>query len=1357
MPSPQTGAAPRDGPATSISPEILERVRELTAQLLADENGPALLGAILEGVRLRHGALLRYDSELQSLALVAHEGLAPQAVEALKLVRRGVSGVWDMPLHAVLQRRVYIIDRPKENPFVPTLLQGSDLSVLTNAAVVPLFSTGLVTGALLLVASGKRAIRESDILALRDVGKMVGPALRTPPKVSARAPATPAPSVAPAVRDEGVRDRAMLTARISELESQLELMRRVSEAAPSSAEAERRAAEALRERDRYKSEASLHEIALRDLRSEVELLRNQSSGEAERGRKLAVELARAKEELATAAQAGHRSEGDLEKVEHARTELAQRLAALEQRLGEAAMQVRTGEATRAELESRVSVTERDAEELRKGLRGREEQIAELRSERESLTAALQKAAARYQAAEGASAQLREGTEIVQSELRTLVESLQTRLDEAERERDRLSAGLAGRAEIVREIERETDKYREELAREVERRRVAEQTFSSVIQDAATLRTEAERSQSERQTAIAEAESARLEAGRVTTELEELRKSSQAEKKELRQRNAALEKRVAEANSSRATLNADVERLRPELDRLRASEEELRKREAAHDESERRRTAEIAELRQRLEETTESGRSLVRERDSLSARAATLQETTAKLMSESEALRAEHERRGRELESVRSAAEVSDGEVARWRTDAERLRALAQQREAELTDARGSQASAAERAAAFEREIGELRASLERAQSQGSELTADLARSAQREEALRMEVTAARHAREEVERQRLEEEIQRKELEARQQQLEQALQGASADLADKARHVDFASVLRATLTKSEAARRTAEDAVSRLEAAVESERETSAHARADAEHEREAARDLAYRVEEIERQLAESEAAVAAARERADLLAGDRAAAHETTEALAADLGRRTADLGELSARIESLQRDLADREATIQQTLTRAQSLDVEARTAASEVEALRRQSAASQEEKDRRIHELEVRIAESTGRGERLAAESKAAEEERARLHEAVQALENQRQQASAELRDAAATTAEYEAAARREQEGSERAREELQSARQRVAALEGDLQGLEAESARWRALSEKLQSTIEERDLELQALKSAPRPAAAAPAAPERVGAPRPLAMKPTPVPKPAAPPSERVISSRKIIVLDDPGPSLNAFVEACNVGGFQAQAVENGKGFGEPPGYTAINLLASTIGGLEGVLQSRTDDALAPSALLLYATKPGSAKGVVFPNVECLIRPFEEPDFTTALSRLLGTGKRVTIIGEELDSVLKLNAWATAKGCSVSSAGDLKQGNEILDIVKPDLIVFDFSRLGGEGAGLFVKARRSARLESLPLLLVLPQGAQSASAGIFLKRLAALAEEMPLDFGPVTRRLAPVSKAS
>jgi hypothetical protein len=67
-----------------------------------------------------------------------------------------------------------------------------------------------------------------------------------------------------------------------------------------------------------------------------------------------------------------------------------------------------------------------------------------------------------------------------------------------------------------------------------------------------------------------------------------------------------------------------------------------------------------------------------------------------------------------------------------------------------------------------------------------------------------------------------------------------------------------------------------------------------------------------------------------------------------------------------------------------------------------------------------------------------------------------------------------------------------------------------------------------------------------------------------------------------------------------------------------------------------------------------------------------------------------------------------------------------------------------------------MGGEGASLVVKARRSSRLEALPILLVLPPGAQSASASFFLKRLATLADESLLDFSSVTRRLAPPEKS-
>ena len=57
---------------------------------------------------------------------------------------------------------------------MPTLLQGSEQGMLTNAAVMPLFAEGSVTGAILLVGSGKRAIHETDIVALREAAQEPG-------------------------------------------------------------------------------------------------------------------------------------------------------------------------------------------------------------------------------------------------------------------------------------------------------------------------------------------------------------------------------------------------------------------------------------------------------------------------------------------------------------------------------------------------------------------------------------------------------------------------------------------------------------------------------------------------------------------------------------------------------------------------------------------------------------------------------------------------------------------------------------------------------------------------------------------------------------------------------------------------------------------------------------------------------------------------------------------------------------------------------------------------------------------------------------------------------------------------------
>src|SRR5207249_10030638 len=153
---------------------------------------------------------------------------------------------------------------------------------------------------------------------------------------------------------------------------------------------------------------------------------------------------------------------------------------------------------------------------------------------------------------------------------------------------------------------------------------------------------------------AEAERSRSEVQGLTAELSMLRQSSQVEAERLRQQMTDLRVRAEQAESVRNALAAEVERLRPDLESHRKSEAELRSREASRQESERTLQLEVGELRKRLEEAAESSRALSRERDALLARAATLQETTANLLRDGEAARADRERRDQQLEALRAA-------------------------------------------------------------------------------------------------------------------------------------------------------------------------------------------------------------------------------------------------------------------------------------------------------------------------------------------------------------------------------------------------------------------------------------------------------------------------------------------------------------------------------------------------------------------------------------------------------------------------------------------------------------------------------------------------------------------------------
>ncbi len=1252
---------PRESASGATTAERrLAELREVTAAALDEKTAARALEIVLDSVRLRHGALFVYNPDQQSLALVTHKGLSQQARDAVGVIRRGIGGVWDMPLHSVMQRRVYIIEKPRENPFVPVLLEGAELGLLRNVAVVPLFAAGSVTGALLLIGSGPAVIRDSDIVSLREHAKLLGTALRQAPKAarsSLHVLNRPAETEPKPAGDASARERAALTARVNELEAVVESLRRSAAEATASIDAGRRVADAVRERDRLESEAAFQEIALLNLRAELDTLRDRAAGEAERARGLEADLTAARHELAASAERIASTAAERDRVEHRHHEAERHRSEIERRLREALDHGRAAEAERTALASRFSAAEATLRELRKSLSERDVRIADLRAERERMTASLQSSATRFQEAEASLAALRENSADSAAILRTEMETLRARLEGAERERDQLRAGARGREDVVREIEHETERFRVELERETERRRAAEQTASAVLHDAAALRAELDRA------VAAEAASAET-AGRLLVENRRLEAESALRADEAR---AAAEGRerdaerlrvdLAESEERRAALAAALEGSRAEVSRRQAEEDDLRRLGAAAAEGERRSREEAETLRRRLENAADEVRTIAAERDELAQRSASLQETVSRVLHEAGAAQAKFERGQQEARRLQA---LDEDRTTKLRAEVEALLLSASRTRAVLEASEAAGKRQASRAEKRERQLAAIRSELERAQARSSELTLEIEERRRREELLR--------------------------------------------------------------------------AAAESDPRIETERIALAAARAEIESERDAAREAVERVEEFERRAREAEQAVADAEEQAAALDAERLAAVETAERVASELGRRGAALAETSARLESIERELEETRVEREHSIERAQALEEGSRTAAAEIAKLEQQLLAAGQAAQKRGAAAEIQLGEARDRAERIAAELAGSERQHEDRQRAIAALEVERGKAEEEARAAAAAASGAEAALVQSRDEVRTLTAEIEALRLRTAMLEGDLETVEAESARWRALSDRLQVALEDREIDRAEDAS--------------------IATNPAPAPRIERPPPRAAglaaPGDRMIVVLDDEGPAFRALTEACERSGFHATLLED-TDLGREPHLVAVNLLATRDGGLAGLNRIHGEERLRRVPLVLYASKPASDRGLVLTNVSCLVRPLERADFEAAVGTLLGSGSRVTIIGEELDSVLRLNGWATSKGYSVSSAGDLKQGNEILDIVKPDLIVFDFSRLSGEGAGLVAKVRRSLRLDGLPILIVLPAGAQSPSASLFLKRLATLAEETPLDLTPLTQRLA------
>src|SRR5437870_2802813 len=198
------GAAGPRPVADPASARLAEQLGEIAAGAAAPEDmlEPAL-AAVLEASRVSAGALCLFDQRHDLLRLAAEVGLSDEGCKRLRQVRRGGMAGWDMPLHGLLNRRVYLIESAARNRYVPPLVDAA--TAVKAVACVPLYAGTTPVASLVLVAIAPERITEEQLAPLseplRDLAHMI--------EAARRRGATAAPAATPPapVRPAAERDR----------------------------------------------------------------------------------------------------------------------------------------------------------------------------------------------------------------------------------------------------------------------------------------------------------------------------------------------------------------------------------------------------------------------------------------------------------------------------------------------------------------------------------------------------------------------------------------------------------------------------------------------------------------------------------------------------------------------------------------------------------------------------------------------------------------------------------------------------------------------------------------------------------------------------------------------------------------------------------------------------------------------------------------------------------------------------------------------------------------------------------------------------------------------------------------------
>jgi CheY-like chemotaxis protein len=156
--------------------------------------------------------------------------------------------------------------------------------------------------------------------------------------------------------------------------------------------------------------------------------------------------------------------------------------------------------------------------------------------------------------------------------------------------------------------------------------------------------------------------------------------------------------------------------------------------------------------------------------------------------------------------------------------------------------------------------------------------------------------------------------------------------------------------------------------------------------------------------------------------------------------------------------------------------------------------------------------------------------------------------------------------------------------------------------------------------------------------------------------------------------------------------------------------------PVDRVLVNL--ATRGAFDSMLGARAAGTTVPFCGCLIP--PGLARGLMLGFIEIARTPLDPDEITTVLAPYAVRGTRVLTAGADADAFISLRQALSRQGMSVSMAWDGKQASDLLQMVRPEVVIVDLDIPPRSGLALIVELTAAP---IMPMLVLLP-GRQDVS---------------------------------